>query len=321
MSRAAPLPELFASMLRIRRIEEAIARRYPEGEMRCPVHFCIGQEAVPAAVCGQLARADRVFSGHRSHGHYLAKGGDLVAMLAELYGRETGCARGRGGSQHLIDLDAGFVASAPILAGTIPIAVGAALSATWRRSRSVSVVFFGDGATEEGAFHESMNFAAARRLPVLFVCENNAYSVHSPMAGRQPAGRRIADMGKAYAMPAAHADGNDVAAVWRTAAEALARVRGGDGPCLLEFETYRWLEHCGPNPDDALGYRASEEIDGWRARCPIERLRREGVPGEAQERALEAKFAAEIEAAFAAARAAPMPDPRDLGAFVHPGRG
>lgn len=320
MGRAAPLPELFASMLRIRRIEEAIAARYPEGEMRCPVHFCIGQEAVPAAICMQLYRSDRVFSGHRSHGHYLAKGGDLGAMLAELYGRETGCARGRGGSQHLIDLDAGFVASAPILAGTIPIAVGAALSAAWRRSNSVSAVFFGDGATEEGAFHESMNFAAARRLPVLFVCENNAYSVHSAMDGRQPEGRRIADMAKAYALPAAHADGNDVSAVWRAGAVALDHVRSGKGPYLLEFETYRWLEHCGPNPDDSLGYRAPAEIVEWRARCPIDRLRREGVPGKSKEHALEAEIAAEIEAAFAAARAAPPPDPRDLGAFVHPGR-
>ncbi|MBL8832366.1 MAG: thiamine pyrophosphate-dependent dehydrogenase E1 component subunit alpha [Rhodospirillales bacterium] len=320
MGGPAPLPDLFASMLRIRRIEEAIAKRYPEGEMRCPVHFCIGQEAVPAAICAQLARTDRVFSGHRSHGHYLAKGGDLRAMLAELYGRETGCARGRGGSQHLIDLEAGFVASAPILAGTIPIAVGAALSATWRKSGSVSVVFFGDGATEEGAFHESMNFAAARRLPVLFVCENNAYSVHSAMEGRQPAGRRIADMAKAYAMASAHADGNDAAAVWNAGAIALDHVRKGNGPYLLEFDTYRWLEHCGPNPDDALGYRTPAEIDAWRRRCPIEKLRRDSVPGAAEERALEARIAAEIDAAFAAARAAPFPDPRDLGAFVHPAR-
>jgi TPP-dependent pyruvate/acetoin dehydrogenase alpha subunit len=316
----APLPELFSAMLRIRRVEEAIVARYPEGEMRCPVHFCIGQEAVPAAICLQLARTDRVFSGHRSHGHYLAKGGDLGKMLAELYGRATGCAGGRGGSQHLIDLEAGFVASAPILAGTIPIAVGAALSSTWGATGAISAVFFGDGATEEGAFHESLNFAAARRLPVLFVCENNAYSVHSKMEGRQPAGRRIADMAKAYAMSASWADGNDAAAVWRAGVAAIRHVRAGDGPFLLEFETYRWLEHCGPNPDDSLGYRPLAEIDAWRARCPLDNLRRRGVPGEAVERALEAEIAAEIEAAFAAARSAPFPDVRDLGAFVHPDR-
>lgn len=307
-------------MLRIRRIEEAIAARYAEGEMRCPVHFCVGQEAVPAAICTQLAPEDRVFSGHRSHGHYLAKGGDLVAMLAELYGRATGCARGRGGSQHLIDLDAGFVASAPILAGTIPIAVGSALSSSWRGASAISAVFFGDGATEEGAFHESLNFAAARRLPVLFVCENNLYSVHSKMDGRQPAGRRIADMAAAYAMPALHADGNDAAAVWRAGAAAIAHVRAGKGPFFLEFATYRWLEHCGPNPDDSLGYRPAAEVDAWRGRCPIEDLRRKGVPGGARERALEAQVTAEIEAAFALARAAPFPDAADLGAYVHPGR-
>lgn len=320
MEQAPPLPELFAAMLRIRRIEEAIAARYAEGEMRCPVHLCIGQEAVPVAICSQLGRADRVFSGHRSHGHYLAKGGSFGAMLAELYGRATGCARGRGGSQHLIDLDAGFVASAPILAGTIPIAVGAALSSSWRRSGAISVVFFGDGATEEGAFHESLNFAAAQRLPVLFVCENNGYSVHSKMEGRQPPGRRIADMAKAYAMPSLYADGNDVAAAWLAGAEAIRHARAGKGPFLLEFETYRWLEHCGPNPDDSLGYRSESEIESWRARCPIEALRREGTPGEAKERALEAEIAAEIEREFAMARAAPYPDVSDLGAFVHPDR-
>ncbi|HVX64087.1 MAG TPA: thiamine pyrophosphate-dependent dehydrogenase E1 component subunit alpha, partial [Pirellulales bacterium] len=189
---------LYRSMLRIRLIEEGIAAHYAEQQMRCPVHLCIGQEAVAAAVCERLDRADQALSTHRAHGHYLAKGGDLRAMLAEMHGKATGCASGMGGSMHLIDLEAGFLGAAPIVGSTIPIAVGVAFGVSMRRERRVVVAFFGEGATEEGAFHEALDFAALKRLPVLFVCENNLYSVYSPLAVRQSQGRKVHRLAQAH---------------------------------------------------------------------------------------------------------------------------
>ena len=182
--------QLYYQMLRIRMVEEAIADLYAQQDMRCPIHLCIGQEAVAVGVCAALAADDYVLSGHRSHGHYLAKGGNLPAMLAEFYGKVTGCCQGKGGSMHLVDLAAGFLGAVPIVGSTMPIAVGTALASVMRGESRVTAVFFGEGATEEGVFHESLNFAALQKLPVVFVCENNLYSVYSPLAVRQPAGRR-----------------------------------------------------------------------------------------------------------------------------------
>ncbi|MBL8630568.1 MAG: thiamine pyrophosphate-dependent dehydrogenase E1 component subunit alpha [Rhodospirillaceae bacterium] len=316
--------DMHFAMLRLRRVEEAIARHYREGEMRCPTHLCIGQEAIAAGISAHLRPDDYAFSGHRSHGHYLAKGGDLQAMFSELYGRETGCARGRGGSQHLIDLEAGFVASAPILAGTLPIAVGAAFGAKRLGRDTVSVVYFGDGATEEGSFHEAMNFASLYKLPVLFVCENNLYSVHSDLAVRQPANRQIADIGQAHGMPGIHADGNDIETVWLQAADAVQRARTGGGPTLMEFMTYRWLEHVGPNPDGKVGYRAQVEIDDWAKKCPIVRseaqLRKAGLLDDAKIAAQEKRLDDEINQVISAARAAPFPDPATLLHYTLPER-
>lgn len=312
------------AMLRVRRVEETIARLYPEQEIRCPTHLCIGQEAVPVGVSAHLKKADYVFSGHRSHGHYLAKGGDLKAMMAELFGRETGCALGRGGSQHLIDLDAGFVASAPILAGTVPIGVGAAWGARRRGEDRVSVIYIGDGATEEGAYHESLNFAAVHNLPVVFVCENNLYSVHSAMDVRQPAARSIADNARGHAITAQQLDGNDVLVVWQAAAEALRAARSGAGPVLLECMTYRWLEHCGPNDDVGLGYRAGEELAEWQSRCPVVTsenvLRAAGLLDDAAVAEMDAEIAREIEDAVAFARASAMPAVSSLADFTYPSR-
>jgi pyruvate dehydrogenase E1 component alpha subunit len=309
-------------MLRIRRIEETISRRYAEQEIRCPTHLCIGQEAVPVGVSAHLESRDYAFSGHRSHGHYLAKGGALKAMIAELYGRETGCALGRGGSQHLIDLEAGFVASAPILAGTVPIGVGAAFGAAGNGEDRVSVIFIGDGATEEGVFHEAMNFAAVHRLPVLFVCENNLYSVHSAMDVRQPANRPVAEIGQAHAVPSVTADGNDVDEVWRHAGEAIARARAGEGPTLIEFLTYRWLEHCGPNDDIGLAYRSASELVNWQGQCPIIRseaaLRTIGLLDDAQLAAMESEIEEEIDAAFSFARDSAFPDESTLMMYTYP---
>ncbi|HJT36018.1 MAG TPA: thiamine pyrophosphate-dependent dehydrogenase E1 component subunit alpha [Pirellulales bacterium] len=363
--------QLYRTMLRIRLVEEGIAALYAEQQMRCPVHLCIGQEAVAAGVCHVLGHEDLVLSTHRAHGHYLAKGGDLRAMLAEMHGKSTGCASGMGGSMHLIDLSAGFLGSAPIVGSTIPIAVGVAFGRALRTfagrevleprhgvrhgekadlqynascaaadavapapcqiplagnkwndappasiGECVVVAFFGEGATEEGAFHEALNFAALKQLPVLFVCENNLYSVYSPLAVRQPAGREVYRLAEGHGVISRQGDGNDALAVHSLAYDALRHVRAGRGPALLELKTYRWREHCGPNYDNNLGYRTEEEFQRWRALCPLIRLGRRGLDdGSFTQTEIDA-WSDEIRAEFAAAvqfaKQSPFPQPESM---------
>ena len=193
----------------------------------------------------------------------------MPAMLAELYGRATGCCQGKGGSMHLIDVSAGFLGAVPVVASTIPMAVGTALATAMRGERRVTCVFFGDAATEEGVFHESINFAVLKRLPVIFVCENNFYSVYSPFSVRQPPGREIWKLAQAHGIESGEGDGNDVAAVYEMSVRAVAEARRGEGPRFLEFKTYRWLEHVGPHDDDDLGYRPKGELQEWKARDPL----------------------------------------------------
>lgn len=312
---------LYREMLRIRLVEEHIVTLYGEQEMRCPVHLCIGQEAVPAGVCANLRPTDPCLSGHRSHGHFLAKGGDLKAMIAEIYGKADGCANGKGGSMHLIDLDAGFIGATPIVGSTIPIAMGAAFEAWRKDSDQVAVAFFGDAATETGVFHETLNYASTLRLPLVLVCENNLYSVYSPLDVRQPDNRTIAEIGRAHGMAAAAGDGNDVLEVHALAGEAVARARSGGGPTLLEFQTYRWREHCGPMYDNDIGYRTPEEFESWRVLCPVERMKRRLVdafgvaPDELD--GMADTIQTEIEAAFAHAKQSPFPDPGDMALGVY----
>jgi len=311
---------LFADMLRIRLIEEAIADRYGEQEMRCPVHLSIGQEAAAVGVCQGLRPDDLVFSTHRCHAHYLAKGGSLPAMLAELYGKATGCIGGRGGSMHLQDPDVGLVASIPIVGGSIPLAVGSALADALDGRDRVSACFFGDATVEEGVFHESANFAALRSLPVLFVCENNLYSVYTPLHERQP-NRPIEDLAKAHSIATYHVDGNDVDAVLAATETAAAAARAGRGPGFLLLDTYRWREHCGPNFDNHIGYRTEEEYQHWRLGDPIARLRQalaaSGVDMAAEEAAMTGRLQAEIEAAFRFAAQSPLPVPADAWEHVY----
>jgi len=308
-------------MLRIRLIEEGIAAHYAEQQMRCPVHLCIGQEAVAAGVCDLLGRDDQALSTHRAHGHYLAKGGDLPAMLAEMHGKATGCASGMGGSMHLIDLAAGFLGAAPIVGSTIPIAVGVAFGAMLRGERRVVVAFFGEGATEEGAFHEALDFAALKKLPVLFVCENNLYSVYSPLSVRQSPARRVYRLAEARGIVSRRGDGNDAAEVHSLAGEALGVIRSGGGPALLEFDTYRWREHCGPNYDNNIGYRGEDEFLRWRALCPVERLRVRALADGAFDAEDEQRWTAEIQAEFAAAlrfaKESDFPAPETMLASVY----
>ncbi len=314
------LIERYRTMLRIRRVEEALADRYAEQQMRCPMHLCIGQEAIAAGVCAALRRDDVVFSNHRAHGHYLAKGGDLNAMVAELYGRSTGCCGGRGGSMHLIDLQVGFKGATPIVGGTVPLAVGAAWAARLLNQAHVGVAFFGDGCFEEGVIHESLNFASLHRLPVLFVCENNNFSVYTPLDQRQPA-RTIHGVVKAHGWRTWTGDGNDVEAVSAIALEAASLARAGDGPQFLELDTYRWREHCGPNFDDELDYRTTEVISAGKLRCPVARTRAtllgDNFATEANLEIMEQQIAGEIKAAFEFSLNSPIPAAADAAERVY----
>ena len=256
-------------MLRIRLVEESIANKYSEQKMRCPTHLSIGQEAIAVGVCVNLTSQDQVLSTHRAHAHYLAKGGCLNSMMAEIYGKASGCSKGMGGSMHLIDTSVGFMGSTAIVANTIPVAVGLALEKKLTRKKSIACVFFGDGATEEGAFYESVNFAIIHSLPILFICENNLYSVYSGLEVRQPVDRKIYKMVRAMGISAQHGNGNDVEEVARKVKHAKTMILKSGGPQFLEFDTYRWREHCGPNFDNNIGYREESEFLKWKKKDPL----------------------------------------------------
>mgnify|MGYP001429017265 FL=1 len=261
--------KLFESMLRIRLVEESIANKYSEQKMRCPTHLSIGQEAIAVGVCANLTSQDQVLSTHRAHAHYLAKGGCLNSMMAEIYGKVSGCSKGMGGSMHLIDTSVGFMGSTAIVGNTIPVAVGLALEKKLTRKKSIACVFFGDGATEEGAFYESVNFAIIHSLPILFICENNLYSVYSGLEVRQPVNRKIYKMVRAMGISAQHGNGNDVEEVARKVKHAKTMILKSGGPQFLEFDTYRWREHCGPNFDNNIGYREESEFLKWKKKDPL----------------------------------------------------
>ena len=264
---------LYFQMLRIRKVEEAIAQRYSGQEMRCPIHLSIGQEAVAVGVCASLMKEDCCISAHRSHAHYLAKGGSLNGMIAELYGKEDGCARGKGGSMHLFDLEAGQLAAVPIVGSSIPIGVGVAWYLKIKKIDRIAVVFLGDAATEEGVFSESLNFASLHSLPVLFVCENNFYSVYTPIEQRQSDKRNIVEIANAHGVMGRSERGKSVSDILRLTAETIKIMKEKHVPALLEFQTYRFLEHCGPNDDSFLGYRQEETLKKWVDNCPISALR------------------------------------------------
>lgn len=314
------LADFYKKMLRIRLVEEAIAEHYAEGEMRCPVHLSIGQEAAAVGVCEALAPSDKVYSTHRCHAHYLAKGGDLKRMFAEICGKAAGCVGGRGGSMHLMDIEKGVMASIPIVSSSIPIAVGSALADKRMRTGKVTVAFFGDASIEEGVYHESANFASRHKLPVIFVCENNLYSVYTPLHERQP-DRPITDVARAHGIKAEHADGNNVEQIFQVTSEAVERARSGYGPTFLLLDTYRWREHCGPNFDNTLGYRSEAEFESWKRRCPLERLRtqlaNDSILTSTQEDTIRATIAAEIEEARAFARSTSLPTPQDASTHVY----
>jgi len=304
-----PYANLYSSLLRIRRVEEEIARVYPTDKIKSPVHLSIGQEAVSVGVCTALQPSDTVFGTYRGHALYLAKGGDLRAMIAELYGKVTGCAKGKGGSMHLVDTARGVMGTSAVVATTVPNAVGYAFAQQYSGSDRVVVSFFGDGALEEGVFQESLNFAALKRLPILFVCENNQYAIHSHQSSRQ-ASLDVVKRVRSLGVPASRIEDNDVLEIFDRTVKGLSDIRSGAGPAFLECMTYRWREHVGPSDDFGLGYRSSAEAKVWMETDQIRRLA--SLVGAESRAIIEADIDHEIEQAFCFAESSPFPEPAEL---------
>ncbi len=303
---------LYKNMLLIRLAEESIAKRYKDGKMRCPTHLSIGQEASASGVGLALKKTDLALSTHRGHAHYLAKGGSLKRMIAEIYGKSTGCSKGKGGSMHLIDRSVGFEGSTAIVGNTIPIGVGLALSLKLDSKNSISVVYCGDGSVEEGVFYESINFAVTKKLPVLFVCENNLYSVYSPLKVRQPKNRKIYEMVQSMGIKVGYEDGNDVRKVNALASKAVSHIRDNGSPYFIELSTYRWREHCGPNYDNDIGYRSEDEFLEWKKRDPIKLFKNTLIKEDSRNQnelvKIKKSVQLEVENAFNFAEKSPFPD-------------
>jgi len=311
-SKESKLVSILTSMLKIRIFEERVAKIAENNEIQCPVHLYVGQEAIASSVCANLSAKDFVYSTHRSHGHYLAQGGDIRKIMAEIYCRENGCSRGRGGSMHIIDRNAGFILSSPIVGGSISIAVGSALAAKMAGNAQVSVAFFGDGATDEGVFYESINFATVYNLPMIFVCENNSFSTHLPDFLRQ-SNTSVADRVKGFNINTKKVDGNNPYEIDDTVSKMIVNARNGEGPSLIECTTYRWLSHVGYWQDLDIGYRKKIDVEHWMSRCPIKFLSndliKKGIITKEEFEKMKADIILKIEDAVEYARNCPKPDP------------
>ena len=307
--------DLYKKMIEIRLFEEKIQDLYARGLVPGSVHLYIGQEAIAAGVCAHLRKEDYITSTHRGHGHLIAKGADLKFMMAELFGRKTGYCKGKGGSMHIADFDLGILGSNGIAGGGIPIAVGAGLSSKMKGTDQVAVSFFGDGASNNGTFHEGLNFASVHRLPVVFVCENNLYGISVSQKQHQ-AIKDISIRSVAYNMPGITIDGNDVLAVYQTSGEAIQRARAGEGPTLVECKTYRWRGHYEGDPNQGRRYRTLEEIQAWIKKCPIkrfeEKLVKEKVLNKNKMMHIRNEVEGRIEEAVTFANQSPFPDPQEV---------
>ncbi len=303
--------EMLRTMQTIRRFEERASTDYVGGDIYGTVHCYIGEEAVAVGVCAALEPGDQIISTHRGHGHCIAKGADLDRMMAELYGRETGYCKGKGGSMHIADFSIGMLGANGIVAGGIPIVTGAGLAAQLEGGGRVAVSFFGDGASGAGPFHESLNIAAAWRLPMIYVCENNLWAVNTSAASALSV-PDVATRAEGYGIPGVAVDGNDIFAVHAAASEAAARARAGEGPTLIECKTYRHRRHTERPTQPDIRPRA--EIEEWLERDPIERLAthlkgQQGQLTDEEWEAMDAEILARVEAAVEFAKASPFPDP------------
>lgn len=316
------LKKLYQMMIRIRLFEESLVKPILDREICTPCHLYSGQEGVAVGVCSALSREDYIFGNHRSHGHFLAKGGSMAGMFAEIYGRETGCSRGRGGSMHLIDPDAGVMGSAPIVSGTIPLALGAALASSIREDGRVTVCFFGDGATGEGVLYESMNFAALNKLPIIFACENNLYATHMPVRECR-VDQPIAKIAEPFGIEIYSVDGNDVLQVYEAGMKAVETCRRGNGPVFMELFTYRFRGHVGPD-DNVQGchtdIRPPAEIALWMEKDPIRKFEQYVIENRLMDKerlqGIMDEVVAEVAEAMAFAVSSPSPAREDLTKYV-----
>ena len=300
----------FRSLYRIRRVEEEIARIYPTDKIKSPVHLSIGQEAVSVGVCEALRKEDIVVGFYRNHAAYLAKGGDLKRMMAELYGKVTGCAKGKGGSMHLVDMEHGVMGASAVVGTGIPQAVGFALAMKLRKTGTVVANFFGDGAVDEGSFHESLNYAALKKLPVLFVCENNGYAINSPQLARQPIAN-IIERAQVYGIQSVKIEDGDVLRIHEAAATAVQDMRAtNSGPRFIECLTYRWKEHVGPRDDFDLGYRPRSEAEWWFDHDQVKRMG--GTLPERERLRIQEEVEREIAEAIRFAEDSPFPPGEEL---------
>ena len=305
----------------IRETDLQISKRYSEDKMRCPTHLSVGQECVPSVIGTFTTKKDLCVGSHRSHAHYLGKGGSLKKFISELYGKLTGCSKGRGGSMHLTDLSVGFVGSTAIVSNTIPVGVGLSLTSNILKKKQTVIIYLGDASVEEGVFFESLNFAIVKKIPVIFVCENNFYSVYSPLSVRQPPNRKIYKMVRGFNIKSFKANGNMFKDVVQTFLKAKKFVEEKKMPIFLEFQTYRWYEHCGPNIDDHLNYRNKKELLYWKKNDPVNIL---------QDFLIKKKFIRtnsisimknlilrKIDSAFKYAERSPFPKNKDLFKYLY----
>jgi len=308
---------LYRAIYRIRRVEEEVARVYPTDRIKSPVHLSIGQEAVSVGVCDALQPDDVVFGSYRSHAYYLAKGGDLPAMVAELYGKATGCAKGKGGSMHLVDVAHGVMGASAVVGTTVANAAGYAYAVKLREEKRIVVSFFGDGATDEGVFHETLNFAALKALPLVFICENNHYAIHTHQRLRQKS-TDVCARARAYGMPAERIEDGDVVKIReKVAAARAALIAGEPGPFFFECLTYRWKEHVGPGEDYHLGFRDKLEATPWIEGDEMRRVAALVAPAERAR--IEQEVEDEVAAALAFAESSPFPPADELYADVFGG--
>jgi pyruvate dehydrogenase E1 component alpha subunit len=313
------LLQMYRNMLRIRRFEERLAEESARGNIPGLLHLYVGEEAVAVGACSALRKEDYITSTHRGHGHCIAKGGELRKMMAELFGKETGYCKGRGGSMHIAAPDIGIVGCSAIAGAGIPIAAGVGLSSKLRNTDQVCVSFFGDGASNTGAFHEGMNLASLWELPVVYVLENNLYAISTP-AVRSSKLKNISDRAAAYGMRSALADGMDVLSVYQAVSEAVERARKGQGPTLVECKTYRFRGHHEGDPKKGEMYRTKQEMDEWEKRDPIIRLGDKMIKDrkatQAELDAINQETVKEIEDAVAFAKESPSPKPDDVTSYL-----
>lgn len=321
------LIELYKMMVLIRYCEESLVEPILNNEIKCPCHLYTGQEAIAVGICASLTKEDYVFGTHRSHGHFLAKGGDLNELISEIYGRESGCSSGRGGSMHLVDPNKGFLGAAPIVGGTISLGVGAALASSIRNEKRVTVCFFGDGACGEGVLYESLNFSSLRKLPIIFVCENNLYSTHMPI-NECRLDTNISKIAEPFCIPNSRIDGNDVLEVFEAGKKFVEFCRAGKGPAFIECLTYRYRGHVGPDDNiqgEHTDIRPASEVQEWLDKDPISRLEKSliemGHVTQNQVESIKKGIQHQILDAHEIAKSSPFPSGEDLMKYVYSPKG